>query len=68
MVMLLHQSKLGFLLDFYYVMLFDGVLSQPDPTEELCKLVDPRLGDNYPIDSVRKVRTLIRDPLNILIL
>ncbi|XP_020220445.1 lysM domain receptor-like kinase 3 isoform X1 [Cajanus cajan] len=40
------------------VALFDGVLSQPDPTEDLCKLVDPRLGDNYPIDSVRKMAQL----------
>ena len=47
-------------------MQFEGVLSQPDPTEDLCKLVDPRLGDNYPIDSVRKVRTFVRFyPLNI---
>ncbi|KAG4909379.1 hypothetical protein JHK87_055495 [Glycine soja] len=42
------------------VALFDGVLSQPDPTEELCKLVDPRLGDNYPIDSVRKMAQLAK--------
>ncbi|XP_061337733.1 lysM domain receptor-like kinase 3 isoform X1 [Gastrolobium bilobum] len=40
------------------VALFEGVLSQPDPTEDLCKLVDPRLGDNYPIDSVRKMAQL----------
>ncbi|KAK7277130.1 hypothetical protein RIF29_18280 [Crotalaria pallida] len=40
------------------VALFEGVLNQPDPTEELCKLVDPRLGDNYPIDSVRKLAQL----------
>lgn len=42
------------------VALFDGVLSQPDPTEELCKLVDPRLGDNYPVDSVRKMAQLAK--------
>ncbi|KAL2322235.1 hypothetical protein Fmac_026614 [Flemingia macrophylla] len=42
------------------VALFDGVLSQPDPTEDLCKLVDPRLGDNYPIDSVRKMAQLAK--------
>ncbi|XP_027932400.1 lysM domain receptor-like kinase 3 isoform X2 [Vigna unguiculata] len=42
------------------VALFDGVLGQPDPTEDLCKLVDPRLGDNYPIDSVRKMAQLAK--------
>ncbi|XP_027343427.1 lysM domain receptor-like kinase 3 [Abrus precatorius] len=42
------------------VALFEGVLSQPDPTEGLCKLVDPRLGDNYPIDSVRKMAQLAK--------
>ncbi|KAK7306610.1 hypothetical protein VNO77_44560 [Canavalia gladiata] len=42
------------------VALFDAVLSQPDPTEDLCKLVDPRLGDNYPIDSVRKMAQLAK--------
>lgn len=34
---------------------FEDVLSQPDPREDLEKLVDPRLGDNYPLDSVLKV-------------
>ncbi|KAK7316573.1 hypothetical protein RJT34_00136 [Clitoria ternatea] len=42
------------------VALFEGVLSQSDPTEDLCKLVDPRLGDNYPIDSVRKMAQLAK--------
>ncbi|KAI4305781.1 hypothetical protein L6164_029126 [Bauhinia variegata] len=42
------------------VALFGGVLNQPDPTEDLRKLVDPRLGDNYPIDSVRKMAQLAR--------
>ncbi|KAK2351113.1 lysM domain receptor kinase [Trifolium repens] len=40
--------------------LFEGVLSQPDPTEDLRKLVDPRLGDNYPVDSVRKMAQLAK--------
>ncbi|KAK7294626.1 hypothetical protein RJT34_17515 [Clitoria ternatea] len=35
---------------------FDEVFEQPDPTEGLKKLVDPRLGDNCPIDSVMKLR------------
>ncbi|PHU12092.1 Chitin elicitor receptor kinase 1 [Capsicum chinense] len=34
---------------------FEEVLSQPDPDEDLPKLVDPRLGDDYPLDSVRKM-------------
>ncbi|KAJ7964816.1 putative Receptor protein kinase [Quillaja saponaria] len=42
------------------VAMFEGVLNQSDPTEDLCKLVDPRLGDNYPIDSVRKVAQLAK--------
>ncbi|XP_057786498.1 chitin elicitor receptor kinase 1-like [Salvia miltiorrhiza] len=42
------------------VALFEDVLSQPDPTEDLKKLIDPRLGDNYPLDSVLKVAQLAR--------
>ncbi|KAJ7964818.1 putative Receptor protein kinase [Quillaja saponaria] len=34
------------------VAMFEGVLNQSNPTEDLRKLVDPRLRDNYPIDSV----------------
>ncbi|KAI8573877.1 hypothetical protein RHMOL_Rhmol01G0309600 [Rhododendron molle] len=40
--------------------LFDEVLSQQDPRQDLSSLVDPRLGDNYPIDSFRKVAQLAR--------
>ncbi|KAA8515541.1 hypothetical protein F0562_018848 [Nyssa sinensis] len=40
------------------VALFEAVLSQPDPREDLCKLIDPRLGDDYPLDSVRKMAYL----------
>ncbi|OVA03426.1 Protein kinase domain [Macleaya cordata] len=42
------------------VALFDDVLNQPDPKEDLCKLVDPRLGENYPLDSVRKMAQLAK--------
>ncbi|XP_059662656.1 chitin elicitor receptor kinase 1-like [Cornus florida] len=42
------------------VALFDEVLSQPDPREDLSKLVDPRLGDSYPIDSVQKMAQLAK--------
>ncbi|XP_024033027.1 chitin elicitor receptor kinase 1 [Morus notabilis] len=40
--------------------LFEEVLNQPDSMEELTKLVDPRLGDNYPLDSVRKMAQLAK--------
>jgi hypothetical protein len=36
-------------------MQFEDVLSQPDPKEDLLKLVDPRLGNNCPLESVSKV-------------
>lgn len=35
---------------------FEEALSEPDPKEGLRKLIDPRLGEDYPIDSVLKVR------------
>lgn len=36
---------------------FESVLNESDPREDLRKLVDARLGDNYPIDAAHKVRT-----------
>ncbi|KAH8489517.1 hypothetical protein H0E87_024948 [Populus deltoides] len=42
------------------IALFDDVLNQPDPGEDLRKLVDPRLGEDYPLDSVRKVAQLAK--------
>ncbi|KAL1567604.1 Chitin elicitor receptor kinase 1 [Salvia divinorum] len=42
------------------VALFEDTLTQPDPTEDLKKLIDPRLGDNYPLDSVLTVAQLAR--------
>lgn len=39
------------------VSLFEDALSQPDPNS-ICKLVDPRLGDDYPLDSVLKMAEL----------
>ncbi|KAL2483173.1 Chitin elicitor receptor kinase 1 [Forsythia ovata] len=42
------------------VALFEEVLSQPDPNDDLRKLIDPRLGDNYPLDSARKMAQLAR--------
>nr|WIL59888.1 nodulation protein [Melilotus officinalis] len=42
------------------VVLFDEVLDQAHPIEALKKLVDPRLGDNYPIDHVFKMAQLAK--------
>lgn len=41
------------------VALFEDVLSKPDPNE-ICQLVDPRLGDDYPLDSVRQLAELAK--------
>ncbi|KAJ8438639.1 hypothetical protein Cgig2_016385 [Carnegiea gigantea] len=41
------------------VALFEDVLSKPDPNE-ICKLVDPRLGDDYPLDLVRQLAELAK--------
>uniref|UniRef100_A0A7N0UC74 non-specific serine/threonine protein kinase n=1 Tax=Kalanchoe fedtschenkoi TaxID=63787 RepID=A0A7N0UC74_KALFE len=42
------------------VALFEDALSQADPKEDLTRLVDARLGSNYPVDSVCKVPKLAR--------
>ncbi|KAJ6845288.1 lysM domain receptor-like kinase 3 [Iris pallida] len=42
------------------VALFEDALGQPDPEEHLQKLVDPRLGRNFPIDSVHKMALLAK--------
>ncbi|KAI3849051.1 hypothetical protein MKX03_011494 [Papaver bracteatum] len=42
------------------VSMFEEVLNQPESNEDLRKLVDPRLGDNYPFDSVRKLAQLAK--------
>ncbi|KAB2057385.1 hypothetical protein E1A91_A11G167500v1 [Gossypium mustelinum] len=42
------------------VALFEGGLDEPDPKAGLCKLIDPRLGDNYPLDSVFKMAQLAK--------
>ncbi|KAI4305779.1 hypothetical protein L6164_029124 [Bauhinia variegata] len=42
------------------IALFDEILNQPDPTEALRKVIDPRLGDNYPVDSVLKMAQLAK--------
>ncbi|WCJ20157.1 chitin elicitor receptor kinase 1 [Euphorbia peplus] len=43
------------------VALFEDVLmSEADPKDDLCKLVDPRLGENYPLDSVHKMAQLAK--------
>nr|AZL41249.1 LysM receptor kinase [Datisca glomerata] len=40
--------------------LFEEVLNESDPKENLRKLVDPRLGDDYSIDSVHKMAQLAK--------
>ncbi|XP_020222022.2 chitin elicitor receptor kinase 1 isoform X2 [Cajanus cajan] len=42
------------------VALFEEVPGLPDSKEDLRQLVDPRLGDNYPLDSVLKVSQLAK--------
>ncbi|XP_057726156.1 chitin elicitor receptor kinase 1-like isoform X1 [Arachis stenosperma] len=42
------------------VALFEEVFNQPDPKEGLKQMVDPRLGDNYSIESVYKMAQLAR--------
>ncbi|KAI3828051.1 hypothetical protein L1987_02145 [Smallanthus sonchifolius] len=39
---------------------FDEVLSQADPKDDLVKMIDPRLGDNYPFDSMHKMAQLAK--------
>ncbi|KAG8477985.1 hypothetical protein CXB51_027393 [Gossypium anomalum] len=42
------------------VALFEDGLVEPDPKAGLCKLIDPTLGDNYPLDSVFKMAQLAK--------
>ncbi|KAG8365385.1 hypothetical protein BUALT_Bualt18G0099200 [Buddleja alternifolia] len=42
------------------VALFEDAFNQPDQNEAIGKLVDPRLGDDYPFDSVFKVAHLAK--------
>ncbi|KAA3474703.1 chitin elicitor receptor kinase 1-like [Gossypium australe] len=39
---------------------FEDGLDEPDPKAGLCKLIDPTLGDNYPLDSVLKMAQLAK--------
>jgi len=41
-------------------MQFEEVLGLSDPKVDLRQLIDPTLGDNYPLDSVFKVTNLIK--------
>ncbi|KAG6507166.1 chitin elicitor receptor kinase 1-like isoform X1 [Zingiber officinale] len=42
------------------IALFEGALSKSDPKEDLKELVDPRLGQDYPIDSVLAMALLAK--------
>ncbi|KVI02035.1 Concanavalin A-like lectin/glucanase, subgroup [Cynara cardunculus var. scolymus] len=37
-----------------------GLVALPDPEADMVKLIDPRLGDSYPLDSVRKMAQLAK--------
>lgn len=44
-----------------YAWQFDEVIDhEGNPIEGLRKLVDPRLGDNYSIDSIREVLVIVK--------
>jgi len=48
---------------------FEEALNRSNPSEAIRELVDPRLGENYPIDSVLKVETFFcENNLNVYIL
>lgn len=52
----IHKNSITDEMNVLNVMQFETVLSQPDPREDLGKLVDPRLSsDDYSLDSVYKV-------------
>ncbi|XP_060193022.1 chitin elicitor receptor kinase 1-like [Lycium barbarum] len=42
------------------VTMFEDVLDEVDPREGISKLIDPKLGDDYPLDSVWKVALLAK--------
>ncbi|KAK4770214.1 hypothetical protein SAY87_030746 [Trapa incisa] len=42
------------------VTMFEEVLNQSDSSKDIRELVDPRLGDSYPLDSVRKMAQLAK--------
>ncbi|KAL8239387.1 hypothetical protein R6Q59_015954 [Mikania micrantha] len=44
---------------------FDEFLSQANPKDELVKMIDPRMGDNYPLDSVMKMAQLAKSCTNV---
>lgn len=45
---------------------FEEALNSPDPKEGLRTLIDPKLGEDYPIDSILKVKTMQKKmPLHI---
>nr|XP_034599190.1 chitin elicitor receptor kinase 1-like [Setaria viridis] len=42
------------------VYLFEEALNEPDPKEGLQRMIDPALGEDYPIDSILKMTSLAR--------
>lgn len=43
----------------FFIMQFEEVFKETDKEEAFRKIIDPRLGDNYPFDSVYKVISLL---------
>lgn len=54
----LERKLIEFLHFSWFLSQFEDAVNRPDPNE-IRKLVDPRLGDNYPFDSVVKVKTFV---------
>lgn len=50
-----------------FVMQFEEVFKEADKEEALRKIIDPRLGDNYPFDSVYKVNNLLLCPIRFIL-
>ncbi|KAL2341319.1 hypothetical protein Fmac_009259 [Flemingia macrophylla] len=53
-------AELKVLTHVHHLNLFEEVPGLSDPKEDLRQLVDPRLGDNYPLDSLFKVSQLAK--------
>jgi len=49
LLLMTHQSS-------YCKVQFEEALNTPNPKEGLERLIDPALGEDYPIDSILKVR------------
>ncbi|ONM03439.1 Chitin elicitor receptor kinase 1 [Zea mays] len=55
----MEQTLFFFFLPAIFVT-FEEALNTPDPKEGLQRLIDPALGEDYPIDSILKMTVLAR--------